>query len=47
MHGSAVEQVSNQGDVRVVPIDPVRSIDIDSEEDFRLAEEVIQGIKST
>ena len=33
------------GDVRVVPIDSVRSIDIDSEEDFRLAEEVIQGIE--
>lgn len=33
------------GDVRVVPMDPVRSVDIDLEEDFVLAEEVIKGIR--
>lgn len=32
------------GDVRVVVLDAVRSVDIDSEEDFRLAEEAIRGI---
>ena len=33
------------GDVRVVPIDAVRSIDIDGEDDFLLAEEVLRGIR--
>lgn len=32
------------GDVRVVVLDAVRSVDIDSEEDFRLAQEAIQGV---
>ena len=32
------------GDVRVIPMDPVRSVDIDSEEDFLLAQAVIEGI---
>jgi len=33
------------GDVRVVPMDPVRSVDIDHEEDFLLAQEVIRGLQ--
>ncbi len=33
------------GQVRVIIMDPVRSIDIDTWEDFRLAEEVLQGIR--
>ncbi len=32
------------GDVRVIVMDPVRSIDIDTWEDFRLAEEVLRGL---
>ena len=32
------------GDVRVIIMDPVRSIDIDTWEDFRLAEEVLRGL---
>ena len=32
------------GDVRVVPMDAVRSVDIDTEEDFLLAEEVLTGL---
>ena len=42
----ALRQYQNRlgGDVRVLPLDPVRSIDIDGEEDFLLAEEVIRGI---
>jgi len=35
------------GDVRIVPLDPVRSNDIDTEEDFRLAEEVLKGLRIT
>lgn len=33
------------GDVRVLPLDVVRSIDIDSEADFLLAEEAIRGVQ--
>lgn len=33
------------GDVRVVPIDAVRSVDIDDEQDFLLAEEALRGIR--
>ncbi len=32
------------GDVRVVVMDPVRSVDIDGAEDFALAEEVLRGV---
>ena len=32
-------------DVRAVPMDVVRSVDIDSEEDFRLCEEVLTGLQ--
>lgn len=33
------------GEVRVLPLDVVRSIDIDTEADFRLAEEAIRGVQ--
>jgi len=33
------------GDVRVLVMDPVRSVDIDTWDDFRLAEEVLQGLR--
>lgn len=33
------------GDVRVVVMDAIRSVDIDSEEDFLLAQEAIEGIR--
>ncbi|MBC7288630.1 MAG: acylneuraminate cytidylyltransferase family protein [Armatimonadetes bacterium] len=35
------------GEVRVIVMDPVRSIDIDSWEDFRLAEEALRGLSMT
>lgn len=42
----SLNQYANRlgGDVRVIVMDPVRSIDIDTWEDFRLAEEVLGGL---
>jgi len=42
-----LRQVGNRlgGDVRVVPMDAVRSVDIDTEQDFLLAQEVLQGVR--
>jgi CMP-N-acetylneuraminic acid synthetase len=33
------------GEVRVLVMDPVRSLDIDTWDDFRLVEEVLKGLK--
>jgi len=43
---SALRRYRNRlgGAVRVLPMDPVRSIDIDSEADFALAEEALAGV---
>ena len=46
---NAMQEYRNRlgGDVRVVIMDPLRSVDIDTEADFALAEEALRGIEVT